>query len=859
MSSIEIAFQKPWFLLLAIPAFAVILLPFFRLPARRRKSFKRIASVVLHMVVVTLLVLIVSGFSLLRREKEQAVMVVADFSHSTKTVQGAIKEHTDQLLELIDKRTPVGVVAFGKDSVYCVELDDKREMKLLQVDGAATDIAGALTYAAEQLPAGQAGRIILLTDGEQTQADAQPVAEALAARGVRLDAMFYDTSVPPDPEVQISNITAPEGVYTGKEAVFTVEVESTTDTNVRLFLYDGDTSLESFEAAAAEGSNIYEMRTTPEVAGVHGYRVMVRGDVDTMEENNESYVALNVAGNPSVLIVAESSNAAMPLEEILKDSCSTTTVMARSVPQSLVELCNYDQVILSNVNYWSLPQGFDQLLEKYVKQYGRSLLTLGGEDTYMFGGMNDTKLEQLLPVELELKENSDAPSVALMLVIDNSGSMTQRGSPNLAMAKQGAINCVEAMTENDYVGLVAFSAVAYLQSKPVIADEDNKAFLSRVISGLGTFNGTKYTDAIRVAHRELMAVDADVRHMIFLSDGQPFDKGYTEAARAAAADGITISTVALGFNGSVLQRIADAGGGRYYNVSNAMDLPKIMVSETEQVAVDSKKLGSFIPQVAVESELGQPGAVLPELKGYLGTELKEDATAWLTVGEKHPLYASWTCENGTVATFTSDLTGVWSSAWLSSPTGVEIIQKMARESMGDAHRESSLEAEVVMQGNTAQVKVITAETGDHELTMTAIAGKDQTTLTLTPTQAGVYEGSMELEKAGVYELMFTQTDQTDAVVDHLGSAVAVSYPKEYDAFANGGDTLLEMLCSYSGGGVFADPEELVKAKAKTAPEVLDPLVLFAVICSMLMLGDIAIRKLRWKDVKNQLQVLFNKQ
>lgn len=858
MSSIEIAFQKPWFLLLVIPALAVILLPFFRLPARRRKSVKRIAPVVLHSVIVVLLVLIISGFSLLRSEKEQAVMVVADMSDSAKSVRGAIKEHAQQLLELIDRNTPVGVVAFGKDSIYCVELGAKRELEFSKVDGTASDITAALDYAAAQLPAGQAGRIILLTDGEQTGTDGETLAESLAAKGVRLDAMFYDTSVPAEPEVQIGSVTAPEGVYAGKEAVFTVEVECSEETKINLFLYEDNNSADSLEAVASAGSNIYEMKTTPETAGVHSYKVVVRGEVDTLKENNESFVALNVAGKPTVLIVAESYDGAKPLENVLQETCSTTTVMARSVPKSLVELCNYDQVILSNVNYRSLPPGFDGFLEQYVKQYGRSLLTLGGEDTYMYGGMKDTKLEELLPVNLELTENSEARSVAMMLVIDCSGSMTQHGSPNLAMAKQGAISCIESMTENDYVGLVVFNMTSYLQSEAVIANDENKANISRIISGLSTYSGTKYTDAIRMAHRELLSVDADVRYMMFLSDGQPYDKGYTEAVRAAHADGITVSTIALGFNGRVLETMAGAGGGRYYNVSNAMELPEIMLSETEQVTVEAKKLGTFVPQVEVESELGQPGDELPVLEGYLGTILKENATQWLTIGDDHPLYASWPCGQGTVGTFTSDMTGQWSSAWFKDPVGTQMIGKIATESMGQAHRESSLETEVTLQGYTAHVRVITAESGEHTLSMSAVEGKNTTELTLTPVEAGVYEGTLELERPGVYELMLTQTDAAGTIVDHLETAVAVSYPKEYDAFAAGGDTLLETLCSYSGGGVFTDPEELVKAKAKTAPEVLDPLVLFAVLCSVMMIADIAIRKLRWKDVKNQLQVLFHK-
>ena len=79
MSKLEFVFERPLFLLLAIPAFLVILLPFFRLSAQRRKGFRKIAPVALHLVAVTLLLLVIAGFSVVNSTPEKAVMLLWTF------------------------------------------------------------------------------------------------------------------------------------------------------------------------------------------------------------------------------------------------------------------------------------------------------------------------------------------------------------------------------------------------------------------------------------------------------------------------------------------------------------------------------------------------------------------------------------------------------------------------------------------------------------------------------------------------------------------------------------------------------------------------------------------------------------
>ena len=100
--------------------------------------------------------------------------------------------------------------------------------------------------------------------------------------------------------------------------------------------------------------------------------------------------------------------------------------------------------------------------------------------------------------------------------------------------------------------------------------------------------------------------------------------------------------------------------------------------------------------------------------------------------------------------------------------------------------------------------------------------------------------------------MITETDSSNNIVDYLETAVAVSYSAEYDAFADGGEVLLSNICSYSDGKIFVDMNELAKVKISAISLIFNPMVLFAVSAMILLLADIAIRKLRWKDIRGYL-------
>lgn len=850
MNNFEIIFSRPWLLLLMIPVAAIILLPFLRLPRQRRKMWKKYVPVILHMVICTLLVLCLAGLTFVTTTNEQSVMILMDLSDSTAKSHGKIVTYANSIKEGMDENC--GIIAFAGDCVYEVKLKGgASKANLTKVVAADTDIAGAMEYAASLLPNDTNRRIILLSDGKQTSGDANATASALAKKGFRIDAVYFESTYLDNAEMQISDVALPDNVYAGDPIDILVTVDSNVTGEVDVVLSDGEDELERTTVNLQKGTNTVSFRTVAKKVGVHVYNVSLETNNDSMSVNNQMYTFVNVAGESGVLVIVNDSNQISALKAILDPACDLTVVRSKNAPTTIIELCNYDEVILVNVDTKQLPKGFDALLSSYVSDFGRSVLTIGGKNTYMYGNMEGTLFEEMMPVDLELNEDA-GKTVALMLVLDCSGSMSN--SDNfLSMAKQSAIQSVNAMLDKDYVGIISFNRYAYLESPLVQATNFNKMELNQIISSLTTSQGTYYERALSLAHEVLLESTAESKHVIFLSDGEPNDSGYGAEVLSMEEDGITVSTIALGYASKVLESLADLGGGRYYTVKDVTDLPEIMLSETEQVTISSLIKGEFVPVINIHSPLteGLEDTELPLLHGYLGVTMKKDAQAILTAESGNPIYAMWDYGMGTVASFMSDLEGEWSSQWLSTELGKTLIRRMMSTTIDDTHNDSSIRADYAQGGSLTHVTVECITAGaNHSVELTVATPDEQTqTYQLSQVRPGVFQCKMDTPVAGIYQTMLVQYDEAGNPVDSYDTALAVSYSGEYNAFAEDGDSLLMSICSHSGGMVTTNVTKLTQVEMESVEIYTNPLIAFAIFCGALMLADFIIRLLRWKDVK----------
>ena len=395
-------------------------------------------------------------------------------------------------------------------------------------------------------------------------------------------------------------------------------------------------------------------------------------DAETKEDNSGTEAESPDGG---FLIIADDPGAAEEILLFLPEDERADVTSPRRVPSDLTVLSSYDKIILLGVSANDLPGRLAGQLALYVEQ-GGALLLSASDHSFSFGGMRQTAYETLLPVSLDYSSEA-GDSVALMIVLDCSNSMSGMGgwgwggTENLSMAKQGAIRSIETLTSNDTVGIVSFNSTATLNAPLSQATDTQKAALSRVISALGTSRGTYYCEALTLAREELQGAESTIRHVIFLSDGEPSDYGYNDIVQDMAADGITVSTIALGYSSSVLSRMASDGGGRYYAVTSVSDLPDIMLSETETVHSD--------PLIERETEVTLPDGLptdLPPVEGYLGTTLKETAELILQTPEGDPILARWTLGEGEADAFASDLLGSWTDGWRKTNPGRRMLRQI---------------------------------------------------------------------------------------------------------------------------------------------------------------------------------------
>lgn len=863
LNAVTIQFVYPWLLLLLLPAVGLMLWPYFRLPKQVRKTRNRVISLVLHSVLLTVLVLMVSGMSVTTTETnvKNDVILLVDLSDSNKSSQEDMNEFISDVLEAQEPNYRVGIITFGNGAVYASQLrSDGKAVYNDYMDariplGNATNIADALFYARDALANPANGRIILLSDGVQTDGNALSAVKSVADRGTRVDTVFFSFEGR-SREVLISGVDVPQRATLDEILPITVTTRSASVGNATLRLYDNGEFFADMDVNLSGGVDNFVFEYPLIVPNLHEFSVEIISEGDTLEENNTYYAYINIEISTNVLVVDGTGNESKAFCALLEQNYDVTTILPKDLPMTISGLSKYDQVIFMNVANADLPAGFDDILTQYVEDYGGGFFTIGGNKAYMQSDMEGTKYENLLPVE----PNTEKKTLGLLLVIDCSSSMTSNAVgtniPRIQLAKEAAIACLDVLGPDDYVGVVGFNSaspadIQLIPMRPI----DQKDTIIRQINDLKTAVGTYYSNAINAVVSTITTFDkTDAKHIIFLADGTTNESAATIEEKVyprinqMANRGITTSTIALGPDSisatTYLVNFAKLGKGEFYSVTDERLLKQCMVKETERVAGEYLNEKTFTPIINNRTPAVAGINEMPELGGFFGTKLKEGATMVLA-HEANPIYAEWTRGKGRVGSFMSDLNGNWSSAFFNSgSTGERFILNVVSGLFPKvpSNDYDAIRAEFVQDNFTTRVS-ITTDVATSAISAELISPDgSRRTLTIEKLSDRAFAGTFHMTQSGLYSVVINNG------TEQITTYTTFSYSSEYDVFIDETESFafLESLSRNGNGTMLFSAENLFGRQNETIERNSDLQLPFVIICIALFLLDIFVRKFKIK-------------
>ncbi len=850
---------RPFLLLL------ILLLPFLYYGYRRSlvdlSRTQRVMSLIIRVIIVLLLVLSIADVQYLKTDDQLAVLFLADISDSI-SIEGLAQEtdYIDEALKFRHKNQQVGVITFtgtaavlqspdaegGVETTEKFKLADIKQtwLEANQDAGDTTNIAQAIETAWGIFPANVNKRIALITDGVETQGDAIHTGLQGKNFGVQIDTMpIYPSD---EPEVMLERLDVPAQVKQGAPFNVAVLIYSNHEDLAEICLFKNKFEVAKREVRLEEGENRIVFTQTSTESGTLTYDALCRATKDTRYDNNRALGIVAVTGKPKALLIDENESHARYLARALEDADIRVDVRnGLGVPNELADLQNYEIVIFSDVPANRLTQNQMDLIRTYVQDLGGGFMMLGSENSFGLGGYYKTPIEGILPVRTDTEKKKETPSLAIVLVIDKSGSM---GGIKIELAKEASRAAVELLGRRDQIGVVAFDGSPFWVVEMHTASD--KLYLSDQISSLTAGGGTNLYPALEQAYYALTETNAKLKHVIVLSDGQSQNGDWYGIASAMRADRITISTVGIGSGAdmNLLGNLANWGEGRDYFTQDPYNIPQIFAKETVTASKSAIIDEPFVPHRIKPTQVlsGIDLDLAPFLLGYVATQPRPTAETFLVSDRGDPLLASWQYGLGKAVAFTSDAKARWASDWLEWPGYGKFWTQLVRDTMRKITL-SNFQAEIRQEKGIAHLTIdALGDTGEflneleNDISLITPDLKKKK-LSLTQTAPGRYALNFPTEEVGPYFLYITQK-QAGEIVNTQVTGTVVSYPEEY-LVHNANVPLLTELSAISGGKFNVAAEDVFRP-----PE--QPVILrihlwrpFLIAALFLLLIDIALRRI----------------
>ena len=667
--SISFTYPLAALLLLAVPV-----LWFW--PSRPRTVWHGVIRTLLFLLLIAALM---QPVTVLEVEQERHVVVLDETASMSLSARSRGAQAAATLVSELDGRGEASMIRLGVAGAESTAGEPEARL-LAPGPEDASPLAQALKIAAQAIPRSQRGSVVLISDGLATSRDWAKAAAQFVERDIPVH-VFNPGESSSDPLLARLSFAA---ARPGESLRGTAEVMGA-NAEMQVVLRAGEEELARSEPFQGLGRHFVEVdfeAGDPGFLDVTGELVVAPGAGDDPGNNRLQAVAAIQTPLRILYLGSRQEGASERLAEILGPGHEIDTLDPAELSRD-TDLEPYQLVMLDDVPARLLPEAFQAHLGDAVVDRGLGLMMSGGEASFADGGYFETRVAELLPVEITGEDDISDPSVGLALILDTSGSM---GGTRIELAKQIARIAVRRLQPHDRIGIVEFYGAKHwaVPMQPA----SNKIEIDRAIGRMKAIGGTVLYPAIQEAYYGLKNISTRFKHIILVTDAGVEDANYEAMVRSISRDNINVSTILVGQGGHnlVMADIANWGQGRFYGVGNQFSLVELILKRpTVRKAVRYKR-GSF----SLDG-LSGPGwwgpvdpASVPPLDGYAQVEPRDAAEMLIRVADaRYPVLASWRYGLGRVTALMTEPAGQGTENWREWQDYAEFLGRIVARTASD--------------------------------------------------------------------------------------------------------------------------------------------------------------------------------
>jgi len=824
------------------------------------KGVRATIALLVRLAVLALFILALAEPRVVRKNDGLALVYALDVSDSMgENVSDRSLSYILKTAGAKPEKDEAGLVVFGRDAA--VELPPRLsfpfEVINARVAKDGTDIARALSLAAAMVPEDRQGRIVLVSDGVETEGSVSGVLDDLKSRHVAVDVLPIQYQY--QHEVWLERLDLPRQIKIGETYEAAVLLNSLQAGDGKLVLRENGKVIAEQTVHYEAGKNRYALPLYLREPGYYEYVATIEPPAgqDGWQENNTAINFLYLKGEGKVLLVTDPQGDPRDWETLVKALKEAKRLVevrsALEFPRDAMSLMPYDCVVFVNVPADSFDPVQLQSLRDAVYNQGIGFLMVGGKNSFGPGGYHRTPIEEALPVDMDIAQKKVLPKGALVIVLH-----TCEFPEGNVWAKRVAKESIRVLGAQDEVGVLIFSPTGDQWVFPLTpASEYDK--LVTLINQCEPSDMPSFQSIMQMGLTGLKASDAAAKHLIIISDGDP-SPPTPELVKQFLAEKISVSTVVINPHGGMdisgMQALAGVTGGRHYLVMDPHELPSIFIKEAKTLKRSMIQNTTFVPTVEFSSPVLKGIEAMPPLHAYVLTTPKPRSVTILkgpAKDEINPVLTTWRFGLGKTAAFTSDLSPNWGSDWVQWRQYEAFVKQLMIE-ISRVEQHSDLFMQTFAAGDEGVILVEDYHPQEAMLEIQAqINGPHERETSVALKQVGPrrYEGRFPLSGKGRYQVALAgvgagRNEQT------MGGFV-VAYSPEYLRFRSDPVTL-RRIAEQTGGRILSGQEDgkalftIPRMPKETSRPILD-LLLILLACMIPI--DVGIRRVQldWSVIR----------